>query len=359
MYNLVARYFHTPLGRAGCRFAGAFFLVSASLAAPDTPTPDCSFNFSLSAAGNSSAVPNACPYLYFSYKSTGFSGLSVQLNGAADSSGSPGTFGALSGTVNVGSNPLTSTTGAYAQITATQTNMAAWLQVNLSGLTGTGQVTGVVYGYKAAFALGGGGGGGGATGPTGPTGPSGPSGPSGPTGPTGTGATGATGATGPSGGPTGPSGATGATGATGPSGGPTGPTGATGATGATGPSAVHAFGGSFGGTASGAPVLTASSTTAVYTTVPYSCTIQAWNITISPADTATIDIWKVATGTAIPTSSNSITASATPAISSGTALHSTTLTGWTTSVSANDIVGINLKAVGGTATYANLVVQCQ
>ena len=138
-----------------------FFLVCNTKLAPDTLTPDCSFNFTLNTTGNSSAFPNTCPYLFVSYKSTGFSGLSLQLNGAADVNGSPGSFSALSGTTNIGTNPLTSTSGAYAQITATQTNLAAWLQVNLSGLTGTGQVTGVVYGYKAAFALGGGGGGGG------------------------------------------------------------------------------------------------------------------------------------------------------------------------------------------------------
>jgi len=93
-----------------------------------------------------------------------------------------------------------------------------------------------------------------------------------------------------------------------------------------------------------------------YFTVPHACTIAAWNITVN-AGTGTFDIWKVATGTAIPTSANSITASAKPAISTGTAIHSTTLTGWTTSMSANDVVAINLKTVA-TATYASLVVEC-
>jgi hypothetical protein len=105
--------------------------------------------------------------------------------------------------------------------------------------------------------------------------------------------------------------------------------------------------------ASGSPALVADT---AYITVPHACTIAAWNITVN-AGTATFDIWKVATGTAIPTSSNSITASAQPAISTGTAIHSTTLTGWTTSVSANDIVGINLKIVS-TATFASIVVEC-
>lgn len=86
------------------------------------------------------------------------------------------------------------------------------------------------------------------------------------------------------------------------------------------------------------------------------CTISAWNITVD-AGTATFDIWKIATGTAIPTVTNSIVASAAPAIASGTAIHSTTLTGWTTSVSQNDIFGFKLSAVS-TAKYAQIDVEC-
>lgn len=118
---------------------------------------------------------------------------------------------------------------------------------------------------------------------------------------------------------------------------------------------TRSFGGAFQNTGS---ALVAGSTATTYFTIPYACTISAWNITLSPADTATIDIWKIATGTAIPTVSNTIVASAAPAISTGTAIHSTTLTGWTTAVAANDIIGINLKAVGGTATQATINVEC-
>ncbi len=115
---------------------------------------------------------------------------------------------------------------------------------------------------------------------------------------------------------------------------------------------THSIGAGFDG---GGVALTAGKT--VYFTVPYACTIQAWNMTVDTG-TATIDVWKIATGTAIPTVSNTITASAVPAISTGTAVHSTSMSGWTTSVSANDIFGINLKIVA-TATQASLVLQCQ
>ena len=118
-------------------------------------------------------------------------------------------------------------------------------------------------------------------------------------------------------------------------------------------SASHVFGASFI-SSDGTTALTAGKT--VYIVMPYACTITAWNVT-ADAGTATVDIWKIATGTAIPTISNTITASAIPALATGTSIHSTTLTGWTTAVSANDIIGINLKVVA-TATFVNLTVEC-
>ncbi|HWR49934.1 MAG TPA: hypothetical protein VN428_02435 [Bryobacteraceae bacterium] len=114
---------------------------------------------------------------------------------------------------------------------------------------------------------------------------------------------------------------------------------------------TRGFGYSFNG---GGSALTAPQTG--YLTVPYACTIAAWTIAVD-AGTATVDVWKVATGTAIPTAANTITASATPAIASGTALRSTTLTGWTTAVAANDIVAFSLTAASG-VSFLNITVEC-
>ena len=94
-----------------------------------------------------------------------------------------------------------------------------------------------------------------------------------------------------------------------------------------------------------------------YIVAPKACTIAGWNIIVD-AGTATVDVWKVATGTAIPTDTNTITASAVPAIASGTVLKSTTLTGWTTSVAAYDIIGFNLDAVA-TAKFLNITLFCE
>lgn len=116
---------------------------------------------------------------------------------------------------------------------------------------------------------------------------------------------------------------------------------------------IRSFGGSFDG---GGVALTSGKTT--YVTVPFACTIAAYNILVDTG-TVSFDIWKVATGTAIPTVGNTIiSGSSYLAISTGTALHSTTTSSFTTTtVAANDILGFNLQAVTS-ATVAQLVIQC-
>lgn len=157
--------------------------------------------------------------------------------------------------------------------------------------------------------------GGGATGATGPVGATGPSG--GPSGPTGVaGATGATGATG-----AGVTGATGAGGATGPGGGASGATGATGPAGAT----VKAF-----RTFTFPLASVGQNSNVIY--IPQGFTITAFTIETDAASTtgsAVVDI-RMATGGS--GTFNSIVASLPPTLSSQRRVHSTTLTGWTTTV---------------------------
>lgn len=116
-------------------------------------------------------------------------------------------------------------------------------------------------------------------------------------------------------------------------------------------SKIRAIGVTFDG---GGSALTAGLTK--YLTVPFGCTISAWNFAVDTG-TATVKTWKVATGTAIPTVSNTISTSGV-AISSGTAIHSTTLSDFTTTaVAANDIFAFNLFAVSS-ATQANFILEC-
>ncbi len=114
---------------------------------------------------------------------------------------------------------------------------------------------------------------------------------------------------------------------------------------------MHAIGYTFDG---GGSALTGGVTK--YVTVPFDCTISAWNIAVDTG-TATIRVWKAGTGTAIPTVSNSISTSGV-SIGTGTAISSTATGDFTTTaVSANDILGFNLYAVSA-ATYVNFILEC-
>jgi hypothetical protein len=101
---------------------------------------------------------------------------------------------------------------------------------------------------------------------------------------------------------------------------------------------AHGFGATFDG--GDTPL---SSGVTAYLTVPIGGTITAWNFVVD-AGTCTVKIWKVARGIAKPTAANSIN-TAGLSITSGTALHSTVLTDFTTLIVANgDLVGIHLQA---------------
>lgn len=109
--------------------------------------------------------------------------------------------------------------------------------------------------------------------------------------------------------------------------------------------------------APGGTALSAASTTTDYISVPFACTINRYTLQID-AGTITVKFWKVALGTAIPTSSNSINTSGV-GISSGTAVTSTTLSDFTTtSVAANDSIAMNVTAAA-TAAFVNGVLSCQ
>lgn len=85
-----------------------------------------------------------------------------------------------------------------------------------------------------------------------------------------------------------------------------------------------------------------------YYTAPFAGAITAWSIG-ADAGTCTVKVWKIATGTAVPTVANVINTSGV-ALSSGTYVRSTTLSDFTTvAVAANDIFAFTITAVA-TAT---------
>jgi hypothetical protein len=90
----------------------------------------------------------------------------------------------------------------------------------------------------------------------------------------------------------------------------------------------------------------ATGKTSGFYTHPHIATLVGWNFAVD-AGTATVTIWKIAAGTAVPTVANSISTSGV-SISTGTAVQSTTMTDFTTTaVTANDIFAYNISAVSG------------
>ena len=161
-----------------------------------------------------------------------------------------------------------------------------------------------------------------------------------------TGLAGATGSTGNTGG-TGGTGATGQTGGTGQTG--AGPTGATGSTGSTGSTGTNLFQLEFL-LGDGTNAITTGSKPTAVVYAPRNMTITGWTIlscdAASPTSgSITLDVWKVAYASYPPTVSNTITASAKPSVTTATKNTSSTLTGWTTSISAGDTIFVNVDSV--------------
>ncbi|MFN7019897.1 MAG: hypothetical protein ACK4WH_01040 [Phycisphaerales bacterium] len=75
---------------------------------------------------------------------------------------------------------------------------------------------------------------------------------------------------------------------------------------------------------------------AVINKAPYACTIKSWRLTSDVSGSAVIDIWKDTYANYPPTVADTITAAAKPTLSSAQKNESSTLTGWTTSISAGD-----------------------
>lgn len=78
--------------------------------------------------------------------------------------------------------------------------------------------------------------------------------------------------------------------------------------------------------------------------VPFACTITGVKMLADTSGSIVVDIWKDTYDNFPPTVADKITASAPPTISSATKSSDTTLTGWTTSVSAGDILRFNVNS---------------
>jgi fibronectin-binding autotransporter adhesin len=87
--------------------------------------------------------------------------------------------------------------------------------------------------------------------------------------------------------------------------------------------------------------------------VPYAGTITGWTLIADQTGNCVIDVWKAA-GT-IPTVANTITGTEKPTLSSQQIASDLTLTSWTTSVAAGDVVAFNVDSAS-TITRVNLSI---
>jgi hypothetical protein len=85
--------------------------------------------------------------------------------------------------------------------------------------------------------------------------------------------------------------------------------------------------------------------------VPFNCTILRNTMLADQSGSIIIDVWKTAYSGYPPTSSNKITSSTPPTISSAQNSQDSTLTGWTTSLNAGDTIRFNV-------TSATTITRC-
>jgi hypothetical protein len=90
-----------------------------------------------------------------------------------------------------------------------------------------------------------------------------------------------------------------------------------------------------------------------YLEIPFACTITQATLLADVSGSIVIDVWKDTYANFPPVDAGSITASAPPTISAAVKSQDATLTGWTTSVSAGDILGFNVDSAT-TVTLATL-----
>jgi hypothetical protein len=78
--------------------------------------------------------------------------------------------------------------------------------------------------------------------------------------------------------------------------------------------------------------------------IPFACTITSWTLMADQSGSIVVDVWKDTLANYPPTVADSITGSALPTITSASSATSSTLTGWTTSINANDVLRYNVNS---------------
>ena len=110
--------------------------------------------------------------------------------------------------------------------------------------------------------------------------------------------------------------------------------------------------GSFGITVDGAGTALTSGNKGI-AIIPFACTITGWSIVADQSGSVTFGVEKAADGV-IPTVS--IVASTPPSLTGAQITRSTTLTGWTTPVSTNDVIEFTITGTPSAITRATLQI---
>jgi hypothetical protein len=78
--------------------------------------------------------------------------------------------------------------------------------------------------------------------------------------------------------------------------------------------------------------------------IPFDCEVTEWTLLANQTGSIVVDIWRDTYANFPPDVADSITASAKPTISAATKGQSSTLTGWTTALTAGDILRLNVDS---------------
>jgi len=82
-----------------------------------------------------------------------------------------------------------------------------------------------------------------------------------------------------------------------------------------------------------------------FLSVDFACTITGWALFGDATGSIQLDLWKDVYANFPPTVADTITASAKPLFSSAVKGKSSTLTGWTTSIAAGDVIGVKVDSI--------------
>lgn len=90
--------------------------------------------------------------------------------------------------------------------------------------------------------------------------------------------------------------------------------------------------------------------------VPFNCTVLGWDIVADASGTIQVDIWKDTYTNFPPTVADTITGTEKPALSSAQKNQDTALSSWTTTLTRNDWLRINVDASPAPATVTRVTI---